>query len=106
MFEVIYYSMTGNTKKVAEAIAAELDVSAEDVRTKGRLAKDSFLFLGSGRYFPLPGNYFGLYFTSFFVVPPCGPQSFFSSRANFLAFSRSLLSGYFRLIKKRMWPLQ
>ena len=58
MFEVIYYSMTGNTKKVAEAIAAELDVNAEDVRTKGGLAKDSFLFLGSGRYFPLPGRGF------------------------------------------------
>ena len=56
MFEVIYYSMTGSTKKVAEAIAAELDVSAEDVRTKGELAKDSFLFLGSGRYYPLPGT--------------------------------------------------
>ncbi len=56
MFEVIYYSMTGHTKKVAEAIAAELDVSAEDVRTKGGLDKDSFLFLGCGRYFPLPGT--------------------------------------------------
>ncbi len=56
MFEVIYYSMTGNTKKVAEAIAAELDVSAEAVKTKGKLAKDSFLFLGSGRYFPIPGR--------------------------------------------------
>jgi flavodoxin I len=58
MFEVIYYSMTGNTKKVAEAIAAELDVSAEDVKTKGELAKDSFVFLGSGHYFPLPGRGF------------------------------------------------
>ncbi len=56
MFEVIYYSMTGNTKKIAEAIAAELDVSAEDVKTKGGLAKDSFVFLGSGRYFHLPGR--------------------------------------------------
>jgi len=56
MFEVIYYSMTGNTKKVAEVIAAELDVSAEDVKTKGELAEDSFLLLGSGRYFPVPGT--------------------------------------------------
>jgi len=48
MFEVVYYSMTGNTRKVAEAIAAELDVSAEDVKTKKELAKDSFVFLGSG----------------------------------------------------------
>ena len=58
MFEVIYSSMTGNTKKVAEAIAAELDVSAEDVKTKGELTKDSFVFLGSGNYFPLPGRGF------------------------------------------------
>ena len=58
MFEVIYYSMTGNTKKVAEAIADELDVSTEDVRTKSGSDKDSFLFLGSGNYFPLPGRGF------------------------------------------------
>ena len=58
MFEVIYYSMTGNTKKVAEAIAAELDVSAEDVRTKGELAKDSLVLLGSGCYFPMRGRGF------------------------------------------------
>ena len=53
MFEVIYYSLTGNTKKVAEAIAAELDVVAEDVKTKDRLAEDSFVFLGAGLYGPL-----------------------------------------------------
>ncbi len=56
MFEVIYYSMTGNTKKVAEAIATELEVSAEDVKTKDESVKDSFLLLGSGHYFPLPGR--------------------------------------------------
>ena len=58
MFEVIYYSKSGNTKKIAEAIAAELKVSAENVKTKGKLAKDSFLILGSGNYFPLPGRGF------------------------------------------------
>ena len=58
MFDVIYYSMTGKTKKVTEAIAAEFDVSAEDVRTKGGSDKDSFLLLGFGRYFPLPGREF------------------------------------------------
>ncbi len=58
MFEVIYYSKTGNTKKIAEVIATELEVSAEDVRTKGKIAKDSFLLLGSGNYFPLPGRGF------------------------------------------------
>lgn len=56
MFEVIYYSKIGNTRKVTEAIAAELEVSAEDVKTQGKLAKDSVLVLGSGNYFPLPGR--------------------------------------------------
>lgn len=53
MFEVVYYSMTGNTRKVAEAIAAELDVVAESVKSKPRLADDSFVFLGAGLYGPL-----------------------------------------------------
>ena len=55
MFEVIYYSLTGNTKKVAEAIATELDVVAEDVKTTDKLAEDSFVFLGAGLYGPLRG---------------------------------------------------
>ena len=53
MFEVIYYSMTGNTKKIAEAIATELDVVAENVKTKAKLAEESFVFLGAGKYGPL-----------------------------------------------------
>ena len=53
MFEVVYYSLTGNTKKVAEAIAAELDVVAENVKSKSRLAEESFVFLGAGLYGPL-----------------------------------------------------
>lgn len=55
MFEVIYYSMTGNTKELADAIAAELDVAAENVKTKSELAEDSFVFLGAGLYGPLRG---------------------------------------------------
>lgn len=55
MYEVIYYSLTGNTKKVADAIAAELGVVAEDVKTKGKLAEGSFVFLGAGLYGPLRG---------------------------------------------------
>ena len=55
MFEVIYYSLTGNTKKVADAIATELDVVAESVNTKDKLAEDSFVFLGAGLYGPLRG---------------------------------------------------
>ena len=55
MFEVIYYSLTGNTKQVADAIAAELGVVAENVKTKDTLAEDSFVFLGAGLYGPLRG---------------------------------------------------
>lgn len=55
MFEVVYYSLTGNTKQVADAIAAELDVAAENVKTKKKLAEDSFVFLGAGLYGPLRG---------------------------------------------------
>ncbi len=56
MFEVIYYSWSGNTKKVAEVIAAELGVTAENVKKKRGLAKDSFVFLGSGCYASRPGK--------------------------------------------------
>jgi len=56
MFEVVYYSMCGNTKKVAEAIAAELGVKAENVKGKRELDKDSFVFLGSGCYGYKPGR--------------------------------------------------
>jgi flavodoxin I len=56
MFEVIYYSLTGNTRKVAEAIATESGVAAEEVKTKGRLAEGSFVFLGAGKYGPLRGR--------------------------------------------------
>jgi flavodoxin I len=55
MFEVVYYSLSGNTRKLAEAIAAELAVFAEDVKAKGGLAEDSFVFLGAGKYGPLRG---------------------------------------------------
>lgn len=50
MFEVVYYSMCGSTKKVAEAIAGELGVKAEDVKMKKEPTRDAFLFLGSGCY--------------------------------------------------------
>ena len=56
MFEVVYYSRSGNTKKVAEAIAVELGVKAEDVKAKEWLIKDSLVFLGSGCYIGKPGK--------------------------------------------------
>lgn len=56
MFEVVYCSKTGSTKKVAEAIAGELGVKAEGVRNKKGLAKGSVVFLGSGCYGNMPGK--------------------------------------------------
>jgi flavodoxin len=50
MFEVVYYSMGGNTRKVAEAIADELSVTAKDIKTVDTLSGDSFIFLGTGCY--------------------------------------------------------
>jgi flavodoxin len=50
MFEVVYYSLTGNTRKVADAIASELGVEAKNIRTVDTVAQDAFIFLGSGYY--------------------------------------------------------
>ena len=50
MFEVVYFSRTGNTKKVAEAMAAELKVTAKDVKTAGVLPADAFILMGTGCY--------------------------------------------------------
>ena len=50
MYRVIYYSMGGKTKKIAEAIAGELGVSAEDIRSVNEIRVDDFILLGSGCY--------------------------------------------------------
>ena len=50
MFEVIYYSLTGNTRKLADAIAGELGVEAKDIRAVDMVPQDAFVFLGSGYY--------------------------------------------------------
>jgi flavodoxin len=50
MFEVVYYSLTGNTRKVAEAIASELGVEAKNIRNVDTISQDAFIFLGSGYY--------------------------------------------------------
>ncbi len=57
MFEVVYYALCGNdrsicrnTKELAEAIAVELGVTAEDIKAKEGLTKDTFIFLGSSCY--------------------------------------------------------
>ena len=48
-FQVIYFSKLGNTKKIAEAIASELNVKAEDVKD-AKLNECALVFLGSGCY--------------------------------------------------------
>lgn len=48
-YQVIYFSRTGNTRRVAESIASELGVKAEDVKN-ATLNEDAFVFLGSGCY--------------------------------------------------------
>ena len=56
MYQVIYFSRGGNTKKLAEAIAEGLNISAEDVK-KARLRSESdMVFLGSGCYGGKPGK--------------------------------------------------
>ncbi len=50
MFEVVYFSRTGNTRKVAEAIADELGVTARNIKAIDKLSPDSFVFLGTGCY--------------------------------------------------------
>jgi len=55
-YQVIYFSRKGSTKKVADTIASELSVNAEDVKT-AKLNKDSFIFLGSGCYGGKPGKH-------------------------------------------------
>ncbi len=56
MVSVIYYSMTGNTKKMAAAIAEELGVKALSVKEVPKLPKDGLLFIGSGCYGDKPGE--------------------------------------------------
>jgi flavodoxin len=57
MVEVVYYSMGGNTRKVAEAIADELCVTAKEVKSVDNLIEDAFIFLGTGCYGAvLPGG--------------------------------------------------
>jgi flavodoxin I len=53
--QVIYFSRKGSTKKIADAIASAINVSAEDVKN-AKLNENSFLFLGSGSYGGKPGK--------------------------------------------------
>jgi flavodoxin len=56
MYEVIYFSRGGNTKKVATAIADELHAKAKHIRSVNALPEKADLFLGSGLYFLRPSK--------------------------------------------------
>jgi flavodoxin len=47
MFEVVYYSQSGNTRKVADIIADELWTIAKDITQVDTLPEDAFIFLGT-----------------------------------------------------------
>ena len=53
---VVYYSKTGNTRKVASEIAKTLDVKAHDVKGVKNTPDTSFLIAGSGVYAGKPGK--------------------------------------------------
>jgi flavodoxin I len=56
MYQVLYYSIGGNTKKLADAIAKELKASAEDVRISTLNSGAAIVFLGTGCYGGKPGR--------------------------------------------------
>jgi flavodoxin I len=48
--------MTGNTKKLATSIAAELGVEAKNIKTETAVPQDGLLFIGSGSYWDKPAE--------------------------------------------------
>jgi flavodoxin len=56
MYQVIYFSRGGNTRKVATAIADELNVKARHIRSVQSLPEGAEIFLGSGLYFLRPSR--------------------------------------------------
>jgi flavodoxin len=56
MYQVLCYSRSGNTNKLADVIANELKTGAEDVRTSSLNAEAELVFLGSGCYVGKPGR--------------------------------------------------
>jgi len=54
-YQVIYFSRKGSTRKIAETIAAEIGVNAEDVKNTN-LKDNALVFLGSGCYGGKPGK--------------------------------------------------
>jgi flavodoxin I len=56
MYQVIYFSIGGNTMKVAAAIASELNVKARKIKSVKTLPEGAEIFLGSGLYFMRPSK--------------------------------------------------
>ena len=56
MYQVLYYSKGGNTRKLADAIAGELGVKAADVGSSSPDPDAKVIFLGSGVYAGKPGE--------------------------------------------------
>jgi flavodoxin len=56
MSHVLYYSLTGNTKKMASAIAGEIGVEAKSIKTVTGVPQGGILFIGSGNYGDKPGE--------------------------------------------------
>jgi len=56
MNHVLYFSLTGNTKKMAVAVAAELGAEARHIKTVTAVPPDGLLFLGSGSYGDKPAD--------------------------------------------------
>lgn len=50
LIKVVFHSMTGNTKKIAEAIAREIGVNAEEVSHATVSDPIDVLFIGDGNY--------------------------------------------------------
>jgi hypothetical protein len=50
MFDVVYYTIGGNTKKVAEDIASKLGTKAIDIKSVDTIPENSLVLLGSGCY--------------------------------------------------------
>ena len=54
--KVMYHSSTGNTKRIAEAIAETLDIKAEPIGAAALSEAVDLLFLGDGVYFGKPNK--------------------------------------------------
>lgn len=56
MYQVLYYSKGGNTRKLADVIAGEIGVKANDIRYSSPDPRAEVIFLGSGVYAEKPGE--------------------------------------------------